>query len=91
MLVRDALIQVIAAGNAVSRHRPMHGSLSTVERAFELAREGRCRSVADIRRKLTAERHDRVEENLRGSAIQKQLRHAIAAAPAKTCHVGETT
>ena len=32
--------------------------LSTVERAYELARSGNCRTIDDIRRKLSAERYE---------------------------------
>lgn len=46
---------------------------STVERAFELARDGKCRSVEDIRRKLKAERFDQVESHLSGGTIKRQL------------------
>ena len=53
---------------------------STVERAFELARAGQCRSVADIRRKLSSERFEGVDAHLNGAAIKKQLQAAITAA-----------
>jgi hypothetical protein len=68
----------------------MHDGRSTLERAFELAREGRCRSVGDIRRKLSAERHDRVEDHLSGTAIRKQLRLAIATAARTDAAEGTT-
>ena len=50
------------------------------ERAFELARDGRCRSMDDIRRKLKAERYDAVDGHLAGPTIGKQLKAAIKAA-----------
>jgi hypothetical protein len=48
--------------------------ISTIERAFQLARAGVCHSVEDIRAQLSAERYDRVYEHLSGSTIQRQLR-----------------
>ena len=45
----------------------------TVERAFELAREGSCRSVGEIRRKLKEERFDMIEAHLASGAIKRQL------------------
>lgn len=55
----------------------MQNGRSTVERAFELARGGQCRSIADVRRKLSSERYDAVDAHLGGPAIKKQLQTAI--------------
>lgn len=52
---------------------------STVERAFELAREGSCRSVADIRKQLAAERYESVQAHLTGTAIVGQLKALLKA------------
>jgi hypothetical protein len=52
-------------------------SSSTVERAFELARGGQCRSVDDIRRKLQAERCEAVEGHLSSGALKRQLLELI--------------
>ena len=49
------------------------------ERAFELARDGSCRSMDDIRRKLKAERHDGVDGHMAGPSIAKQLKAAMKA------------
>lgn len=49
-------------------------TLSTIERAFALARSGTCATVSDIRRQLRAERFDQVEAHLAGPAINRQLR-----------------
>jgi hypothetical protein len=54
-------------------------SISTVERAFQLARTGACHSVNEIRRRLHAEGHEGVHSHLNGSTIQRQLREALAA------------
>jgi len=51
---------------------------STAQRAFELARGGTCRSVEDIRRKLTEENYESVSAHLSGPTIIRQLRAAIA-------------
>jgi hypothetical protein len=47
---------------------------STLERAFALARSGRCAGLDDIRRTLRRERYDQVEGHLAGPSIGKQLR-----------------
>jgi hypothetical protein len=47
--------------------------LATVERAFQLARSGTCRTVADIRRVLLAERYDQVQAHLSGASIKRTL------------------
>ena len=44
-----------------------------IQRAFELARSGNCRSLRDIQQKLKAERYEAVEAHLSGSTIRKQL------------------
>lgn len=49
----------------------------TVERAFELARGGGCRSVDDIRRTLVAEHYDSVLLHLRAPSLVRQLRVAL--------------
>lgn len=54
--------------------------VSTVERAFELAREGRCRSVAEIRRQLFSERYPAVDSHLAGPTLRKQLAGLMRAA-----------
>lgn len=54
---------------------------STVERAFELARAGRCRTVDDIRRTLIAERYDNVVSHLGAPSLVRQLRAVLNAAP----------
>ncbi|MEN3747535.1 hypothetical protein TPR58_10180 [Sphingomonas sp. HF-S3] len=48
--------------------------MGTVERAFELAEQGRCRTLTDIRKILVAEKHAGVDLHLAGSGIRKQLR-----------------
>jgi hypothetical protein len=53
--------------------------MGTVERAFELAHQGRCRTLTDIRKILVAEKHAGVDLHLAGSGIRKQLRAAMHA------------
>lgn len=48
-----------------------------IERAFELAREGRCRSIDDIRRKLREERFESVEGHLSSGSLKRQLLETI--------------
>ena len=56
---------------------------STVERAFELARSGDCRTLDDIRRRLNAERYEAVSSHLAGSSLARQLRDAMKTAQAR--------
>ncbi|MBC9033711.1 hypothetical protein IAG41_15050 [Sphingomonas sp. JC676] len=51
-----------------------------LERAFELARNGDCQCLDDIRRRLSAERYSHVDDHLAGKMIQKQLRREIKGA-----------
>lgn len=53
---------------------------TTVERSFELAREGQCRSIDDIRRKLKAERFDSVDSHLASGSLKRQLIAAMGLA-----------
>jgi hypothetical protein len=52
---------------------------STLERAFELARQGRVRTVEEIRRQLTAEEFEMVDSHLAGPSIRKQITALIKA------------
>lgn len=52
----------------------MPTALTTIERAFELAREGACSSMDDIRKALKQERWDGVEAQLAGPSLRIQLR-----------------
>jgi len=50
-------------------HRP-----TTLERAYELAREGRCRTVSDIKQALSSEGFERVQDSLYGPTLSAALR-----------------
>ncbi len=52
--------------------------ISTVERAFQLAREGACHSVNDIRERLLREGHANVLNHTSGMSIKKQLGAILA-------------
>jgi virulence-associated protein VapD len=47
---------------------------TTLERAYELAREGRCRTVGDIKQALAAEGFERIQDSLYGPALGADLR-----------------
>jgi hypothetical protein len=47
---------------------------TTLQRAFELARSGVCRGLADIRERLKAERFMDVDQQLYGRSLQQQLK-----------------
>ena len=54
-------------------------SRAFLERAFELARSGRCASLKDLRRTLKAERYSVGEfDQVRGAALKRQLLDLIA-------------
>lgn len=53
--------------------------VTTIERAFQLARAGACRSVGDIREQLLAEGYDGVFAHLTGLGIKRQLNAVLAA------------
>jgi predicted alpha/beta-fold hydrolase len=50
-----------------------------IARAFELARDGQCRNVSDIRRKLEREGYSGVDMHFRSASLKKQLAAAIKA------------
>jgi len=54
-----------------------------LERAFQLARSGQCRTLGDIHHQLKREDFAQIQAHLGGRAIQNQLKKLIAeAAPA---------
>ena len=68
----------------MSSNRP-----TTLERAYELAREGRCRTVSDIKQALSSEGFDRIQDSLYGPTLTAALRklcqeHYIAAPEGET-------
>ncbi|QDH73023.1 hypothetical protein [Brevundimonas sp. M20] len=57
---------------------------TTLERAYQLAREGRCRTVSDIKQALSSEGYDRLQDALYGPKLSADLRklcreHYVAA------------
>ena len=50
-------------------HRP-----TTIERAYELARSGACRTVSDIKQALSTEGFDRIQDSLYGPTLTASLR-----------------
>ena len=70
-------------------HRP-----TTLERAYELAREGRCRTVSDIKQALSSEGFDRIQDSLYGPTLSAALRklcqeHYVAPAEPATGQTAE--
>jgi hypothetical protein len=58
--------------------RPCYRLLMTIiERAFEIARSGKARSISDIRTQLTREGFEHVQSHLSSTALQKQLKVLI--------------
>ena len=52
---------------------------TTIERAYELAKGGSCRTVGDIKTKLQAEGHERVQDRLYGGSLTSALRKLCTA------------
>lgn len=50
-------------------HRP-----TTLERAYELAHSGQCRTVSDIKQTLQTEGFDRIQDSLYGPTLTSALR-----------------
>ena len=59
---------------------PLTARRTTVERAFELARSGRCANLPSIAAALKGERHEAVDAHLAGPSIRKDLKRAWEAA-----------
>ena len=47
--------------------------ISTLVRAFELARHGPCQTMEDLRNALKSERREGIDEHLNGQLIIRQL------------------
>jgi hypothetical protein len=53
----------------MTSHRP-----TTLERAYELARSGSCRTVGEIKQALAGEGYDRIQDSLYGPTLTAALR-----------------
>ncbi|CAA9519909.1 MAG: hypothetical protein AVDCRST_MAG23-128 [uncultured Sphingosinicella sp.] len=62
---------------------------SVLERAFELARSGSCRSVAELELRLKREGYEAAASHLRGQSIRKQLRAMVSDARSERQRVVE--
>ncbi len=52
---------------------------TTLERAYELARSGECRTVGEIKARLQQEGHERVQDRLYGGSLTSALRKLCVA------------
>ena len=61
---------------------------TTLERAYELARSGRCRTVGEIKQALASEGYDRIQDSLYGptltAALRKLCQEHFTGAPGET-------
>lgn len=64
--------------------------LSIVERAFELARSGACRSIEEIARRLKQEQYESVDTHLGGTSLRKELRQLCAESRAQRARPDES-
>jgi len=55
-------------------------SRATIERAFQLARSGECRTLDELKRRLRLERCESVDFHLAGKMTKAQLTALMAAA-----------
>ena len=55
-------------------------AMSTIERAFAIAREGKIHTMDSLKRALRAERYDNVDAHLSGGQIKAQLVKLMASA-----------
>ena len=62
----------------------MEPTTPIIERAFELARAGSCRSVNDVRQALRREGYEGVHAHLHGTTINRQITALIKAGPVTT-------
>jgi hypothetical protein len=63
----------VATRRNVGYSATMSDTLSTVERAFEIARSGVSPSIDDLKRRLKREGYDSVDAHLTGSSIKREL------------------
>jgi hypothetical protein len=54
------------------------GTVSTVERAYQLAATARCRTLTDLAILLKREGYSGVDEHLRGASLRRTLRALLA-------------
>lgn len=47
---------------------------TTIERAYQLAESGECRTVSEVKQRLSAEGYDRINDQLYGSTVTAALR-----------------
>jgi hypothetical protein len=66
----------------------MDQTISTVDRAIELAQSGQMHSVNEIRQRLRREGHESVHQHLHGPAINRQLIDLIRAATSGLSRAG---
>ncbi len=52
--------------------------VGTVQRAFEIAKGGHCRTMEDLRQQLKRERYSNIGEHLSGPSIKRQLMTLMA-------------
>lgn len=66
----------------------MDGGKSTIERAFEIAREGKAGRLEEIARQLLREGYADVHGHLDGATIRSQLMQIVQASRARSAAAG---
>lgn len=57
--------------------------ITTLERAFELAKSGECGGIQDIKDRLRSEGYTQIDDKLYGRTLARQLRAICAEAKAR--------
>ena len=70
---------LLVAGRKAVHSCGVSSQRSTVERAFDLARTGTCRTIGQLRADLKAERCDGIEAHLAGRSMVRQLQAIMKA------------
>lgn len=47
---------------------------TAIERAYDLAKQGACRTVSDVKQRLREEGYERIQDSLYGASITRDLR-----------------
>ncbi len=73
----------LALRPSLSHIGPMTFRPTTLERAYQLADSGECRTVTEVKKRLQAEGYDRIADQLYGRVVTNALRDRCAAALAR--------
>jgi len=64
--------------------------MTILERTFELAEAGDCRTISELEKRLKREGYTAVDAHLGGAGIRKQLRSLLAARKSRVMGAAQT-